>query len=84
MEVETLASWLERRRARRVGPYPEHSRVRLVRALPEHGLKAGAEGAVVHVYSGGKGYDVEFVIGRNAPAVLTLSPADLERISNYN
>lgn len=84
MEVETLAALLECCRVRRVGPYPEHSRVRLVRALPEHGLKAGAEGAVVHVYSGGKGYDVEFVIGRDAPAVLTLSTADLERISNYN
>lgn len=79
-EVETLAAWLERRRVRRVGAHPEHSRVRLVRALPEHGLEAGAEGAVVHVYSGGKGYEVEFLIGKKSPAVLTLKPADIERI----
>ncbi len=85
-EVETLAAWLERRRARRVGSptgaHPEHSRVRLVRALPEHGLEAGAEGAVVHVYSGGKGYEVEFLIGMKSPAVITLKPADIERIPN--
>ena len=79
-EVETLAAWLERRRARRVGAHPEHSRVRLVRALPERGLEAGSEGAVVHVYGGGKGYEVEFLIGKKAPAVLTLKPTDLERI----
>ena len=64
------------------GAHPEHSRVQLVRALPEHGLKAGAEGAVVHVYSGGKGYEVEFLIGKKSPAVITLKPVDIERIPN--
>ena len=39
-------------------------------------------GAVVHVYSGGKGYEVEFLIGMKSPAVITLKPADIERIPN--
>ena len=61
--------------------HAEHSRVRLVRAVPAEGLAAGAEGAVVHVYGGGKGYEVEFLAGKK-PVVLTLKPADIESIPN--
>ena len=34
--------------------------VALTADLPEHGLAAGDVGAVVHVYAGGKSYQVEF------------------------
>ncbi len=40
-------------------PIPEHDRVVLAVDLPEHGLRAGDIGCVVHVYPGGKGYEVE-------------------------
>lgn len=66
----------------RFGALPEHSRVRLVRANAEHGLKAGAEGAIVHVYGGGKGYEVEFLVGKRPPAVVTLKRSDIEPIKN--
>jgi hypothetical protein len=39
----------------------ELERVALTVELPEHGLSVGDIGMVVHVYSGGKGYEVEFV-----------------------
>ena len=38
----------------------EFERVALTRDLPEEGLVAGDAGTVVHVYEGGKGYEVEF------------------------
>lgn len=56
----------------------EHSRVRLRKAVPQHGLEEGAKGTVVHVYDEGAGYEVEFVAGRKTPAVATLEPDDLE------
>jgi hypothetical protein len=39
----------------------ELERVALTVELPEHGLSVGDIGMVVHVYSEGKGYEVEFV-----------------------
>lgn len=56
----------------------ERARVRLRRAVPQHGLAVGAKGTVVHVYDEGAGYEVEFVAGRKTPAVATLEPDDLE------
>ena len=38
----------------------EHERVVLTVDLPEHNLKAGDVGTVVHVYSTGKAYEIEF------------------------
>ena len=38
----------------------EHERVVLTADLPEHNLKAGDVGTVVHVYSTGKAYEIEF------------------------
>lgn len=60
---------------------PEHSRVRLVRAVPAAGLGRGAEGTIVHVYDEG-GYEVEFLRGHNRPAVLTLEPDDIEALAD--
>ena len=46
--------------------------------LSEHGLQKGDVGTVVHVYSVGGGYEVEFVTaeGRTV-AVLTLTATDI-------
>lgn len=56
----------------------EHAVVVLTRDLPEHGLRAGDVGAVVHVYAEGKAYEVEFVTGAGQTlAVETLEPADV-------
>ena len=39
----------------------EHDRVVLTADLPADGLTAGDVGTVVHVYRGGKAFEVEFV-----------------------
>lgn len=39
----------------------ELERVALTTDLPEYGLQAGDIGMVLHVYRGGRGYEVEFV-----------------------
>lgn len=46
--------------------------------LPEHGLRCGDVGAVVHCYADGPAYEVEFVAaeGRTV-AVATLTPKDI-------
>ena len=38
----------------------EHDRVVLTADLPDDGLIAGDVGVVVHIYAGGRGYEVEF------------------------
>jgi len=56
----------------------EHAVVVLTRDLPEHSLRAGDAGAVVHVYADGKAYEVEFVTGAGRTlAVETLQPHDI-------
>lgn len=44
-----------------VTAFAEHECVELVRDVPELWLNAGDVGAVVHVYGGGGGYEVEFM-----------------------
>ncbi|MBM3879998.1 MAG: DUF4926 domain-containing protein [Verrucomicrobia bacterium] len=39
----------------------EHERVVLTTSLPAEGLEAGDVGSVVHVYSDGRAYEVEFI-----------------------
>ncbi len=56
----------------------EHDLTVLTRPLPEHRLEAGDVGTIVHVYSGGKGFEVEFVIGGGETvAVVTLEANDV-------
>ncbi len=56
----------------------EHETVVLTRDVPEHGLRAGDVGAVVHVYDNGKAYEVEFVTGAGQTlAVETFEPSDI-------
>jgi hypothetical protein len=54
----------------------------LARDIEEHGLMAGDAGAVVHCYSDGAAYEVEFVsAGGTTIALLTLSPADIRPVT---
>lgn len=50
----------------------------LTRDLPEHNLRKGDIGTVVHCHNGGTAYEVEFVTanGRTA-ALLTLTATDI-------
>jgi hypothetical protein len=57
---------------------PDHLWVVLKRDLPEHDLRAGDVGAVVHVYAEGKAFEVEFVTGDGQTlAVETLETDDI-------
>lgn len=61
----------------------QHDSVVLTRDLPEHNLRAGDVGAVVHVYENGKAYEVEFVSGAGETlAVETLDPADIRSLAS--
>lgn len=50
----------------------------LAKDLKEHNLKIGDVGTVVHVYEGGKAYELEFVTGEGKTiAVTTLAQSDI-------
>ena len=53
----------------------------LLHDVPQHDLKSGDVGAVVHLYDGGKAFEVEFVTaeGRTV-AVLTLTESDVRSV----
>ncbi len=54
----------------------------LLRDLPEHDLKAGDLGVIVHVYLRG-GLEVEFARAKGATqAVVTLEPGDLRPLTS--
>jgi hypothetical protein len=53
--------------------------VLLTHDIPESGLKQGTRGAVVHCYSDGKAFEVEFVNSDGATiAALTVTQMDVE------
>ena len=61
----------------------EHERVILTIDLPEHGLKAGDVGVVVHVYSTGRAYEVEFfTLDGNTLDVITVQAAQVRPVSS--
>ena len=58
--------------------FDEHDCVVLTRDFPEHRLRAGDVGAVVHVYENGKAFEVEFVTGTGQTLALeSFEPHDL-------
>lgn len=62
---------------------PEHDRIVLTCDLPEHGLKAGDVGTVVHVHEN-KGYEVEFMtLDGETVAVETLEKDQVRPIGPY-
>ena len=55
----------------------------LSRDIEEHGLKQGDIGAVVHCYSNGAAFEVEFVTAEGKTvALLTLTQTDIRPMSN--
>ena len=48
-------------------PIPEHDRAVLLVDQPDHGLRAGEVGVVIHVHPNNSGYLVEFPAGRMVP-----------------
>jgi hypothetical protein len=60
----------------------EHETVVLMHDLPEHKLEAGDLGAIVHCYSEGVAYEVEFVTfsGQTA-ALVTLKPSEIRPVA---
>jgi hypothetical protein len=59
----------------------EHDVIVLTRDVPEHVLRSGDVGAVVHVYADGKAYEIEFVTGSgHTLAVETFESADIRPI----
>jgi hypothetical protein len=61
----------------------EHTEVVLTRDLPEEGLVAGDAGTVVHVYEGGKGYEVEFfALSGRTLAVATVMAEDVRPVGD--
>ena len=56
----------------------EMDTVVLSRDIPEHGLKQGDIGAVVHVYRESEAFEVEFITGQgDTVAVVTLETRDI-------
>ena len=62
--------------------FEEHDVVRLVTPVPQHGLAAGATGAVVHAYDDpSEAYEVEFIEpDGNTIALVTVRPDELELV----
>ena len=60
----------------------EHQRVILTAAVPSEGLEAGDVGTVVHVYSDGGAYEVEFVaLDGHTTAVATLEAHQVRSVT---
>lgn len=60
----------------------EHSRVVLLIDLPGDGLVAGDVGTVVHCYSDGTGYEVEFfALDGHTTAVATLEASQVRPVN---
>jgi hypothetical protein len=54
----------------------------LVGDLPEHGLRDGDIGTVVHIHPAGSGYEVEFMtLDGQTVAVVSLLPSQVRRIA---
>ena len=59
----------------------EHTRVVLTKALPADPLAAGDVGTVVHVYSDGRAYEVEFTtLDGGTAAVVTVESSDVRPV----
>lgn len=62
--------------------FKEHESVILLEDIPEHGLRAGDAGVVVHAYSG-PDVEVEFIrLSGHTHAVLTLASRQLRAASD--
>ncbi len=57
----------------------EHDRVVLTAPIEGAGLLAGDVGTVIHVYAGGKGFEIEFFTLTGKTAVVASVPAEAVR-----
>ena len=61
----------------------EYDVVRLRHALPQHGLEAGAVGAIVMVFDSPRAYEVEFCDSEGSTlALVQLEEAALEKVGS--
>lgn len=61
----------------------EHARAVLTADLPEHGLKVGDVGTVVHVYKDSKAYEVEFfTLDGSTLDVITVEATQVRPVSS--
>lgn len=57
----------------------EHDHIALTEALPDAGLHAGDVGVIVHIYPGGKAFEVEFVTYEGTTIAVTTVEAHQAR-----
>jgi hypothetical protein len=61
----------------------ELERVALTEDVPEHGLRAGDIGMIVHVYGDHKGYEIEFVtLSGDLIALVSVYPNQIRPLEN--
>ena len=59
----------------------ELERVALTEDLPEHGLKIGDIGMILHIYADHKGYEVEFVtLNGELIALVSVYPSQIRQL----
>ena len=59
----------------------ELERVALTEDLPEHGLKIGDIGMILHIYADHKGYEVEFVtLNGELIALVSVYPVQIRQL----
>jgi hypothetical protein len=60
----------------------EHAKAVLTTDLPEHNLKAGDVGTIVHIYSDGKAYELEiFSVEGHTVDVVTVAATQVRAVS---
>ncbi len=61
----------------------ELERVALTEDLPEHGLKIGDIGMILHIYADHKGYEVEFVtLSSELIALVSVYPSQIRQLEH--
>jgi hypothetical protein len=62
----------------------EHDRVVLMADRPDQGLMTGDVGTVVHIYQGGRAYEVEFVaLDGETAGVVTVETKDVRTVGRH-
>lgn len=60
---------------------PEHSVVQMRHPVPAFEVLPGTKGTIVHVYTEGKGYEVEFANAGGIPKLIDVALSDVEPVS---
>ena len=63
--------------------FKEHERIVLTSDLPDEGLVAGDVGSIVHIYTNGEAFEVEFFgLDGYTAAVATITQSQMRPITN--